>query len=130
MCIFVIILAFVIGSAGCDITAIGKEYPLDKSDRWYCDELDLEWYFRYDEEGKLIQDKYELTWEDTVYEVNISFNISSIIVCSAENKPYGIAGETLLEGGYYYQDGNLIFKIVQDNLLNGAYTELVFVPVP
>jgi hypothetical protein len=126
----VLVVVLLVCLAGCDTYAMFNYYFWNKSDCWYCEEIDFEMYFTYDQNGILIDQGYELIWNEEVYVVHVGTQSAWFFIDTDKNGNNLIEmDEILLEGEWYYRDDNLVFEIRKDNLFDGAYKELVFVPV-
>ena len=127
--ITVFVLAIFLSSA-CDTYQKFHLYPEFKADAWYCEELDCEIRYHYNSDGILIDEKYDLSWGETVYSAHIGFGPGHYSIACDWNENNNIdLDEILLEGGWEYQSGNIVMEITIDNLTNGKLKELIFVPI-
>lgn len=129
--LFLLIITILLSCTACDNYAIWGLYPDQKADRWYCEELNFEFYFPPKTGGTYVQPILDLVWEGKTYPVTISFQANSFDIYLADDDGDGVLEleDLMLEGSYRYRGKQLIFKIITDNLFGGEIKELVFVPV-
>ena len=110
--LFVLSVLFLMG--GSDY----RTYPHQKASVWICEDP----YFVFS-----TQEDY-FVWEGEKYEVHIMMKASHFnVYLVSEN--FVISQENLLfRGSWRYKKGNMVVKITEDNIFDGAYKELVFVP--
>lgn len=110
--LFVLSVLFLMG--GSDY----RTYPHQKASVWICEDP----YFVFS-----TQEDY-FVWEGEKYEAYIRMKASYFDVYLASEN-FVISDENLLfRGSWRYKKGNMVVKITEDNIFDGAYKELVFVP--
>jgi len=98
-----------------------RTYPHQKATVWTCEDP----YFVIQFEG--VKPSY-IEWEGEKYEVYVRMHVHYFSVYRASEN-FVISDEYLLfHGRWRYKKGNMVVKITEDNIFDGAYKELVFVP--
>lgn len=121
ICSLVVILSIILGLlCGCDPYSMHNRYPRDRSDKWYCQELD----FTLD----LNQDTSKLQWNDQDYSVVFATQASYFVVFLETENGAG-EDDILFDGSWSYRGKNLVLKIDTDKLFGGAYKTLIFEPM-
>ena len=112
----------------CDSYSALELYPYDKADRWYCEDIDFTINFLHDENGILLGDvPLKLVWNGQEYTLYIGFHVSyySLRISDGEG-----GYEDRVSGNWEYREDNLVLRIKEDLIFDGAFEELVFVPQP
>ena len=117
--LLIMVLSVLLG--GCDTHAIFDMYPSDRADSWYCATLDFTL--------NVNQTASVLNWEGKTLNVSMAVQSSYYVMVYEQGKDTVTQDSTLFSGTYSYSGENLILKIEEDNLFNGTYEELCFVPV-
>lgn len=95
-----------------------RTYPHQKASVWICEDP----YFVFS-----TQEDY-FVWEGEKYEVHIMMKASYFSVYRASEN-FVISDEYLLfHGRWRYKKGNMVVKITEDHIFDGAYEKLIFVP--
>ena len=95
-----------------------RTYPHQKASVWICEDP----YFVFS-----TQEDY-FVWEGEKYEVHIMMKASYFSVYRASEN-FVISDEYLLfHGRWRYKKGNMVVKITEDHIFDGAYKKLIFVP--
>ena len=126
-----IVMIFALLCTGCD-PYYGK-YPWNKAQKWYCSEIDMTIEFALRKDGTLAATDYdaELEWNGCTYNIAIGFMASNIAfsIVTEENMNAPISEDaTILEGTWFYRDGNMVITDFDEAFWEGKYSELVFVP--
>lgn len=117
--LLIMVLSVLLG--GCDTYAIFGMYPSDRADSWYCETLDFTL--------NVDQTVSVLNWEGKTLNIRMAVQSSYYVMFHEQEKDAVTQNSVLFSGTYSYSGENLILKIEEDNLFNGAYEELCFVPV-
>lgn len=132
--LLLVLLVLVVFLTGCDTYAMFDRYPWDKADQWYCEEIDLTITFAYKEDGSLLGCG-TLPWDwngQTYYNMGVGFGPGHFVFDTPDETRVSTNGTVMakvhLSGLWKYQGKNLILTITEDELFDGKYTELVFVP--
>lgn len=112
--LFVLWVLFMMG--GSDYTT----YPEEKASLWVCEDPYFEISYVSGTQISYID------WEDKKYEVFVGMRSSVFDVFLKPNN--GALENILLRGNWKYKGENMVVKIEKDNLFDGAYEELIFVP--
>ena len=95
-----------------------RTYPHQKASVWICEDP----YFVFS-----TQEDY-FVWEGEKYEVHIMMKASYFSVYRASEN-FVISDEYILfHGRWRYKKGNMVVKITEDHIFDGAYKKLIFVP--
>ena len=95
-----------------------RTYPHQKASVWICEDP----YFVFS-----TQEDY-FVWEGEKYEVYVRMHAHYFSVYRASEN-FVISDEYLLfHGSWRYKKGNMVVKITEDNIFDGAYKKLIFVP--
>ena len=126
--IYILFIIVFILSSCYDPRITFKSYPWYKADTWYCEEIDMTIKYEFDENRKRTGATFsELTIDGVTHSVAVVFHSGTILFLAYED------GERLkekdLDGSWCYREGNLVVEVNSENILNGKYSELVFVPV-
>ena len=99
------------------------KYPGEKSSIWICDDPYI--HIRYSPLGMIAH----LEWDGEDIPIFIGMKSSAYDVYRIEPGDQVLHYENILFRGYWHYKGkNMVLKIYEDNIFNGAYTELVFSP--
>ena len=123
-----IIISVILACTGCDTYEIFKKYPHYVSDSWYCAEIDFAFFYEYHEDGRMKGLYYPINCNDKIYSVNIAFFIDDWDLVLYSEDDVITPDELLLSGTWKYRGDNLVLHIITDNLFDGKYQELVFIP--
>ena len=116
-CIFTLFALFVFFfTGGSDYTI----YPREKASLWVCEDP----YFTIDYKGE--KSECYFMWEDKKYEVFVGIKSDTFTAYLPSDDD--VLNEVLLHGTWKYKGENMVVKIKTDNIFDGAYKELVFVP--
>ena len=127
--LILLICTIMICCVGCEgYEAMGK-YPHFKSACWYCEDLDFTINYEFHKDGHLKEMTYPLHWEGKTYDVYVWFMFDNWEIAIDNGDSITESNEQLLLGTWKYKGNNLILTITEDNLLNGQYEKLVFVPM-
>lgn len=113
----------------CDGYAVLRRYPEYKSLDWYCEELDFSFSYEENEYGNLELKTGSLTVGTDVLDVDLFFMIDNWSLVLDKGDEMMTTDDILAEGTWRYRKGNLVFTITEDNLFDGMYDELMFVPI-
>ena len=95
-----------------------RTYPHQKASMWICEDP----YFVFS-----TQEDY-FVWKGEKYEVHIMMKANYFSVYRASEN-FVISDEYLLfHGRWRYKKGNMVVKITEDHIFDGAYKKLIFVP--
>ena len=127
--VFIVIFSVLLCCVGCDTYEVIKKYPRYVSDCWYCSEINFTFCYEYYEDGRMKSlSSYPLNHNGETLNVTIDF-ISDYWYLQLDNFDDLITmDEQLLNGSWRYNKGNLVLRIIEDNLFDGKYQELVFIP--
>lgn len=104
---------------GADFT----KYPSDKASVWICNNP----YVKIDY-SKGVETSY-LEWDEERIPISIGMQSSVFDVFRSIPGQEVLKEEDILFRGYWHYEGNnMVVKIYDDRIFDGAYTELVFVP--
>ena len=128
---FLIILICVVlfYCVGCDGYATAKRYPCYKSSYWYCEKLDFAFYYEYHEDGRMKYATYPLHWDGETLNVFVDFIVGSWHIDVDNGDGVTQIEEQILSGTWTYKGDKLILEITKDNLFDGQFQELVFIPM-
>ena len=116
-CIFTLFALFVFFfTGGSDYTI----YPREKASLWVCEDP----YFTIDYKGE--KSECYFMWEDKKYEVFVGIKSDTFTAYLPSDDD--VLNEVLLHGTWKYKGENMVVKIKTDNIFDGVYKELVFVP--
>lgn len=99
-----------------------KTYPREKASLWICEDPHFEINYAGDASETYLE------WEGEKYVVALGLHASSFDVFLRSDDNVLHHENILLRGSWRYKKGNVVVKITEDNIFNGAYKELVFVP--
>ena len=122
--LLLVLLVLVIFLTGCDTYAMFDQYPWDKADCWYCEEIDYTIKYSFSSTGQLQPHTEYWIWDGQTYNVTAACQASTIDFLVTESG----MGRTLFSGTWKYEGKNIVVSIVTDNIFGGEITELVFVP--
>ena len=71
---------------------------------------------------------FSWVWKETAYEVSVGFMASAADFYQRVPSEGDENLAMLLRCRWHYEDENLVMTILEDNLFDGVFTELVFVP--
>lgn len=114
--LFFVIMALLLNVCGC----MYSRYPNDRADQWYCQELD----FTLNVDGRTS----ELIWNGEIYTVGFASQAGYYLVVLENGQDILGEEDVLFEGRWSFSGKKLVLKISEDNLFDGAYKKLVFVP--
>ena len=114
-----LILWVVFLMGGSDFT----EYPDEKATHWVCEDPHIEISY-----SGVAPEAY-LEWEGRNLPIYVGMHANSFTIY-LQRDPEGPYREEdiLVRGSWKYVKNMMVFEISTDNIFNGAYTELVFVP--
>lgn len=121
-CICLILIVVMVGMLwGC------TPDPWERSQRWYCEEIDMTIEFTVDEDGDLVEAPYSrFSFQGQTYDVDVAFHVHAYAFGVDENQDG--AFEALIDGRWEYRGKDLVFSIRTDKVFDGKYEELVFKP--
>ena len=117
----IVITMTIFSILGCDPYAMADKYPSERANSWYCEELDFALH--------VDQRTSELTWGGRVYSIKPAFHAGYFVIIPESGQDVLGGNDVLFQGTWSYRSGNLVLQINEDNLFNGAYKELFFVPI-
>lgn len=100
-----------------------REYPQEKAAHWVCEEPHFEIHFA----GEVTESFLEWRGEKIRVFVGMRADYFDVFL---QTKPVDPLEQEniLLRGTWKYVKGKMVVRIDEDNIFNGAYSELVFVP--
>ena len=121
-----IILVFLFIS-GCDTYGMANQYPHDKADVWYCEEIDAT--IDFSTTDSLLNTVF--CWNGETHYCRTSFHSSYVFFLFDENMNGSIdsPNEEMLEGRWKYESKKMVIEIIRSNLFGDAFSELTFDPV-
>lgn len=100
-----------------------REYPQEKATHWVCEEPHFEIHFAGE------ASEYFLECRGEKIRVFVGIRADYFDVFLQRNPEDPLEQENiLLRGTWKYVKGKMVVRIDEDNIFNGAYSELVFVP--
>lgn len=117
--IYLVLLVFLLN--GCS-----RDYPWERSHVWYCAELDLKHTYTEKREGGLTHETSSMVLNGQVYDVEINFSNCCFGIWYDADGDGSL--ESLVQGNWHYEKGNLVFTDFDDPEFFEPYTQLVFVP--
>ena len=111
-------LSILLMMGGADFT----EYPSKRASDWVCEDPHFEIHFG---DGA---DEDHLVWEGEKIPVITGLRANGFNVFLKTDPQQPLDKCVLLRGTWKYEKGNMVVRIEEDNIFDGAYTELVFVP--
>ena len=105
-----------------------RTFPWHLSEKWYCEEIDMTLEYVMHEDGYLLDCPNSiLIVDDRMYEVFVGYYGTNLVSFLSDLDGDGIE-EMLLHGVWNYNFGKLVIRIREDNIFDGQYRTLVFVP--
>ena len=104
----------------------GNRYPFRKHCTWICENPTIEFTLVLSENGRYLDQNSYFDIDGQRIPVFVDFRASSFVVYPDNGEDSVNYNERLLLGEWKYRSGMLVFKIEEDYIFGGAYTELVF----
>lgn len=108
------------------LSGCSTDYPWERANVWYCEELDLILTFTEEPTGVIITDITPLIWMGQTYDASIGFSKCGFGFIHDPDDD-GVS-EIIVSGSWFYEKGNLIFTDFGDSEFFNPYEKLVFVP--
>lgn len=107
------------------LNGCSRDYPWERSHVWYCAELDLKQTYTAKPGGGLTHETSPMVLNGQVYDVELNFsNCCFGILYDADGD--GVQ-ESLIQGNWHYEKGNIVFTDFDNPEFLEPYTELVFI---
>lgn len=101
-----------------------KTYPREKASLWVCEDPHFEMSYVSGSQVSYIE------WEGKKYEVHVLLGMTANTFTVYPQSDDGVlrTENILLHGIWKYKEENMVVKIEEDNIFDGAYKKLIFVP--
>lgn len=121
-CLILLLLISMFLFSSCDPRS--GRYPFQKAEYWYSEDPQISLHYARDSDGYW-HDSEMLIFEDEEIEISVAMHVDYYCVYPADSSHYD---DRLFSGRWGYRGKNLVLKIEEDFLFNGAYSKIILQP--